>query len=893
MLAVRAIGLVALMFTFPGTVSWADAITPAPKDPSGAILILLSRNPNTGWPVPELDGMLREFQETEPALTPAVEFMDWPENSGALGEKKLLDYYQTKFAKRRFRVVITAGQPALSFVQKSRNQIFPGTEVVFCGVSDFDATARPDWLTGITEWTDAAGTFRLARLLQPGLRRMLIVGDPSHPGQETVDQIREKLPVVADRVDFEFLDIITAQDLFQTVESLPPDSAVLLIRGQFTPTFAKELRARCPVPTYGLRTPMHLPGILGGSLVDGHRHGEAAAKTARAILAGLPAKQFPIKTDIPHRLVVNYEQMARFGFDLDALPAGTEVLDRPQSFWEKNRRVLIIGSGIIAVLISAVVTLCWLLRQKRAAAWALKRSLSTLNTTFESISDGLLVVDASGRVANFNEHFRTLWQVPPGTGAQQGIEQFMCAITGQVKQPATLLERLGNFEKPRGKTTSDVIEFEDGRVFEHDSRLFEDGGKIAGRVSLFRDVTARLRAENERHQLVAQLADAQKMEAIGTLAGGIAHDFNNILVGVIGYAELARARLPETHPSAEDLTHVLNAGERARDLVRQILNFSRKRRVDKQVVSLRPIVRETLRLIRAAVPATIDIRAHLEHDADCALADPAQIHQALLNLATNAVQAMGAGPGCLTVSLERVTGSAILARTHPILARGAWVRLTVRDTGQGMDKETMRRVFEPFYTTKAPTEGTGLGLAVVHGIVEALGGAITVESLPNQGSSFRVFFPIAEHPLQTAPLPPPAIPAGHGERVLIVEDETSVAEVARNYLTSLGYRITVCNTPESAIEEIRIHAKDYSAVLTDFSMPRMSGLELIRQLHGTQPGLPCVLCTGYMVSIATEQEATSLGVRDIVPKPFTPQSLGTAVSRAIGGDSSGHEPSRN
>ncbi len=368
-----------------------------------------------------------------------------------------------------------------------------------------------------------------------------------------------------------------------------------------------------------------------------------------------------------------------------------------------------------------------------------------------------------------------------------------------------------------------------------------------------------------------------------SLAGGIAHDFNNILVGIIGYAELARARLPSAHPVGDDLSHVLSAANRARELVRQILTFSRKRPPEKQIIALAPIVRDTLKLLRATLPAAIEIRAELEPGVGSIFADPTQLHQALLNLATNGAHAIGGAPGRLVVSLEEMVATPALLEAHPCLANGRWACLSVADTGRGMDAETLQHVFEPFFTTKDLGEGTGIGLAVVHGIIEAHSGIISVESALGSGSTFRIFLPLASEPVG----PPPReenTPEGNGRHVLVVDDEAMVCEVARTFLEELGYQITTCQSPERALEEFTAAPAKYGALLTDLNMPHLNGLELIRRIRANcnvGAALPCVLFTGFVGSAATEQEAMELGLREILNKPFTRHSLGLAIHRAI------------
>jgi signal transduction histidine kinase/ActR/RegA family two-component response regulator len=426
-----------------------------------------------------------------------------------------------------------------------------------------------------------------------------------------------------------------------------------------------------------------------------------------------------------------------------------------------------------------------------------------------------------------------------------------------------------------------LVEFKDGRIFERDSRPLRQEKEIIGRVWSFRDVTLRVRTEREKRRMGDQLAQTQKMEALGNLAGGIAHDFNNILTGVIGYVELAKARLPGRHPAADDLDHVLRASERAKDLVRQILTFSRKRSPEKRAIGLEPVVRDTLKLMRAVVPASIEIRADLEPNSGTVLADPTQIHQAVLNLATNAVHAIGQTTGQICVSLQYFDVSPEFAVIHPPLRPGGHVCLCITDTGHGMDAATIKRIFEPFFTTKAPGEGTGLGLAVVQAIIQGHDGVLTVESQLNRGSSFSIYLPLASES-QILKLPEVEVtPEGSGEHILVVDDEAMITEVSRCFLESLNYFVTVAHSPEQALEEFNKSPDSFAAIVTDFNMPHMNGLELLRRLRAIRPNLPALLCTGYIGSAATESEAADLGMREILGKPFTRHSLGLALHNTL------------
>jgi signal transduction histidine kinase/ActR/RegA family two-component response regulator len=453
-------------------------------------------------------------------------------------------------------------------------------------------------------------------------------------------------------------------------------------------------------------------------------------------------------------------------------------------------------------------------------------------------------------------------------------------VLDQLEDPDAFIQRVRELYASEDATSAELIEFKDGRVFDRDSRPQKQGGEIVGRVWTFRDVTARRRAEEERVRLAGQLAQAQKMEALGTLAGGIAHDFNNMLTGILGCAHLALDRLPPTHPASEELRQVIESGDRASALVRQILTFSRKRTPEKAVVSIEPLVRDTLRLLRSTAPAAIELAAELQPGVPPVLADPAQLHQALLNLCTNAIHAMGRGPGELRVALTQAEPPAEVRASHPDLAAGPLVSLAVIDTGHGMDAATLARVFEPFYSTKATGEGTGLGLAVVHGILESHEGAVFVRSEPGKGSTFVLYFPPSDKPLdetKSADELCEPIPRGHGESILVVDDEPIVAEVASTMLRRIGYQPVACHSAERALEFIEAEPGSCSLVLTDLNMPRMTGLDFIRRLRGMGSAVPCLLATGYIGSGATEAEARALGLGTIVEKPFTERSLARAI----------------
>jgi|GEM_PF-814917 len=376
---------------------------------------------------------------------------------------------------------------------------------------------------------------------------------------------------------------------------------------------------------------------------------------------------------------------------------------------------------------------------------------------------------------------------------------------------------------------------------------------------------------SERKELETRLVQSQKMEAIGTLAGGIAHDFNNILAPIMGYTEMAQMLAKDDPKLNEYLGYISEASSRATGLVRQILTFSRKAELQKMQLQISSIVKEALKLLRSSIPASIEIRQEIQ-TAAMVYADPVQIHQIVMNLCTNAYHAMETSGGVLAVSLKEVSitgGQAIGGDTAP----GRYIVLEVSDTGCGMDKETLTKIFEPYFTTKEKGRGTGLGLAVVHGIVKEHHGKITVYSEQGKGSTFKVYLPIVEGRHEVQPTDSEKISqTDRNELILFVDDEERIRTMAKDYLTGHGYRVEICANGRDALIFFEQDPKAYDILITDMTMPGMNGKELAKKVLQIRPELPVILCTGYS-SLIDREEAMNAGIRDYVEKPVVMADL--------------------
>lgn len=597
--------------------------------------------------------------------------------------------------------------------------------------------------------------------------------------------------------------------------------------------------------------------------------------TGTAIRSGQPTVAQHILTDPqwePWR-----EKALRFGYASSIslpLTEGGQVFGalvifdgEPDAFDHQEVHLL---QGLADDLAYGITTLRIRAEQERG-----KNEQRLLATIVEQEMDGVLTFNTKGLIEYVNPAFETI----SGFSREEIIGRNIRTFEKDGPNHAFFQAMIDALARGEGRTDQFINRRKDGTIYDVESRISPVCGiaGISGYAAIIRDLTHEM-------QLEQQLCLAQKMEAIATLAGGIAHDFNNILAAIITNTEMALDSAQEEAALKEHLALVLKAGLRAKNLVKQILTLSRQGEEERKPVRIELIVKECLKLLRASLPATIEISHPPTQGLGLVLADPTQVHQVVMNLCTNAADAMRNNGGVLNIQLANVNLPSDNPGGSPELPEGAYLRLTVADTGHGMDRKIMDRIFDPFFTTKGPGRGTGLGLSVVHGIVRNHGGGITFTSEPDRGTTFHVFLPRSDHaeglPEESSPGPV----VGGKERILFLDDEEALVHANQKILERLGYEVVAGTDSLEALEVFRAQPERFDLIITDQTMPHMTGDNLARKILQLRPDIPIILCTGFGQASSgalTEAAARAIGIREVVRKPVERSEMARIIRRVL------------
>ena len=535
------------------------------------------------------------------------------------------------------------------------------------------------------------------------------------------------------------------------------------------------------------------------------------------------------------------------------------------------------GTPAYLIVVSEDVT------ERRRRMHQLTDSVSLLEATLESTTDGILVVGPEGRITRYNQRFLEMWGIPETIMHAMNDKKTVSFVMDLLEDPEGFLKRVQELYHDKEQEGFDLIQLKDGRLFERFSKPQYVEGRAVGRVWSFRDVTEARKAQAAQRRLEVQIRDAQRMEALGTLAGGVAHDFNNILSSIMANTEVAMTLTGESKDVQECLGDIVISCERSRDLISRIVKFTRKEEKQTNPLSLELLLRDAEKLIRPALPASIEINVTIEPDLPFVKGEPTQFHQILLNLCANAATAIKGRSGRIGIDLELVEFDETTRVGNSELGAGRFVVIRVSDDGCGMNSEELDRVLEPFYTTKPPGDGSGLGLTVVQGIVKGVQGAMSFTSSVGEGTRVELFFPavasteiLAE---ESRSIGDNAI-TGAGQRILFLDDEEFVAKSVSKRMHQLNYVLDAYTDSTAALEAFKTNPNNYDLLMTDLTMPGTDGISVAKQVRAISPGFPVILFTGYG-DPSIHQLANEVGVSIILKKPVNSNSMSWAVREAL------------
>lgn len=896
--------IVALLFAL--AVLWPAAVSATPPGLAAAsaqgstgkknVLYLNSYQPGYKWSDEIFEGIRDVLSgQTDHIVDLQVEYMDSKKYSDPILRQALFELFKYKFRDTSFAAVLVSDNYAFDFAAQYAEELFPGVPVVFCGVNDL----RPDMLphrtdvTGVEERFDLKGTLDLALALHPGKKRLIVIGDRSVTGVAIANQVRDQLPAYRDRLEWEFWDSYRLEEILGLVEKVPADALIFFIpfyqaigdRFYSAEEVVAEIGGHSDAPIYTCWDFLVGAGTVGGRVIQGREHGRLAASMVLRILAGERASDIPRVAPVGELFLFDYNGLERFHIQEGDLPRGSEILNKPYYFFRINPQIFWIIMVALALLAATLVFLVINISRRRMVEEKIRAQLSFLTLLLDNIPQLVFWKDRDQRYQGANKAFAAFFgladpavvvgktnpEVLPRWWDHAGMAEEADREVMRSETPRRLM-RLA-FSRDDG----DPAWLELNKVPLRDRK-----GLVVGTLSTAEDVT-------DKERLEARLRQSQKMEAVGTLAGGLAHDFNNILTTIINSTEMALLDVDGDSQAAEDLRRVLAASRRGAGIVRQILTFSRPSRENFREADIAGPVMEATGLVAATLPGNIRLETDIQVVKAVCRADPNQIHQVVMNLCANAYQALRASGGVIRVVLCRVrlTDEEGLPLDLPA---GRYLRLCVADDGPGIDPQIIDNIFDPFFTTRKDDGGTGLGLAVVQGIVRNHNGRVAVASTPGRGAAFSVYLPCAEAGDETREADDPAAVPG-SERVLFVEDDASLLETVPRVLAKMGYRVAAESGAAGALATLARDgggAEGFDVVVTDFDMPGKNGFDLARALADLAPALPVVVVSGRFRDVRGADRPPN--VREILLKPYDGAALHAAIRRALG--EGGDEPCR-
>ena len=963
------------------------------------VLILNSYHQGYKWTDDETRGAIAGLDPVRNDIKVVTEYMGTKWAYAEPYFEQLRSTYRYKFQNIRFDLIIATDDDAFNFLKRNRDELFPNTPVVFCGVNWFKPGSVPAGFkgyTGVNEDVDIPATLDLMLNLHPGARKVFVVTDMTTTGKKIHAQFEGIIPKYKDKVGFTFLENMDMSEILDTVGKLGNDSLVLMTifqrdkAGTFfefdesTGLISKSSR----VPVYGLWDFNLGFGIVGGMLTSGFNQGKRAGEVAVRILKGEKADAIPVLMKSPNRFMFDYTQMQRWNISRSDLPADSVVINKSPSFYTVNKELVWgLMAGIVGLSILTAVLFINTVRRKNVI----------LSAQQETSMDGIIVVDESDTIISYNRRFVDLWEIPPDLVEAKDDVPILQLITNRVADPEGFVARVKYLYENKEEKSREEVFLKDGRIFDrYSAPMRGDDGTYYGRVWYFRDITERKRMEEalwksesilrkifesipdmlavidrdlrivhsnwqggyeyvpediragypycydayypnhgkpcddchalkvfhtgkpvttekynpriglmevrafpvfddsgnvvmvaeyirnitEQKRLEEELRKAHKLESLGVLAGGIAHDFNNLLTGILGNISMAKIMTGTDSKALKRLDEAEKAVWRARDLTQQLMTFSKGGSPVKKTASMEQIVMDSASFVLRG--SNVRCEFMVPEDVWPVEVDEGQMNQVINNLIINADQSMVDG-GIIDVSIENLT---VGPENEMSLTEGRYVKITIRDHGAGIPEQYLHRIFDPYFTTKQ--KGSGLGLASVYSIIRYHDGYIGVESKVGLGTMFQIYIPASENGLPEIMETKEKLHGGSG-RILVMDDEEIIREVAAEILGHLGYSAVLCCDGNEAIELYRqaLAAKEpFAAVIMDLTIPGgMGGKETMKKLLEIDKGVVGIVSSGYC-NDPILSNYKDYGFSGIVKKPYSLDELGKVLHNLLAGNGS-------
>ena len=835
------------------------------------VLFLNSYHHGYHWSNDLLQGVRTILDTSEQKIDLQIEYMDTKKFLYEDISQNLYSLYKKKFTDEYFDIIVISDNDALNFINEYREELFPGVPVVFCGINDLqNSDIASGNITGVEEIFDVIATIDIAKKLHPKRRHLVVLIDDSTAGTAIRKQIEKTSTQQDTGMAIEYWINLSLPEAQRRVEHLPDDT-ILFIAPYYQTTpdgnfytseeVSEAIYQHSSVPIYTAWEFMVGYGAVGGRVLSGVEQGKLAGQIALRILNGTPIEEIPIIKEPQGIYLFDHAVMDKLNIDQNLLPPNRKIINEPATIYAISKELFWTIMVGLFLLLMTLISMFVAMIERRKVEVKIKDQLTFQETLMDTIPQLISWKDVNGNYLGANRAYTDFF----GINATQDVEGLTTNDVIKDDEYARWSKSADlsvlKSQKPFRKLRRQVVDQNNNEAWLEVNKvaLKGQGDRLLGVLSTAENIT-------KEQNLERQLLQSQKLEAIGTLAGGISHDFNNILTSIINSTELAIGDIKPGTQTEADLKRVLKAAHRGGQVVQQILSFSRPSTEGFHSTDLTEIIHEVSQLMEASTPANVQVITRIEKGQNYFVhADPTQMHQAILNLTTNAYHALRKKGGHLQIELTKIEGNT--SNTFKETPESAdFIQLSVSDNGPGISEDIINKIFDPFFSTKSKTEGSGLGLAVVHGIIQSHQGTIKVTSEEGKGTTFNILLPAVDKK-KTAPVSPQHDKIGPDGNILFVEDDLDQLQTTPRLLEEMGFTVTAVQDPVKALNLAMSGTQHFDILISDFDMPKMSGAELAANL----PDLPVILVSGREDARIAAQQYSN--IFKVLIKPYHKKDL--------------------